>query len=1079
MPNTKLPSGKITMLFSDMACSTTIARKLGKELFQQQILNPHAALWEEMIVKNKGCIMQYTGDGYLAVFENPHNAIQAAVDVQTRLKTHPIAVEKDGYKAKCVLRLGLHRSLHDMTPNQEGGYDEAYEQIAYAHRVMEPGCDEQILVSETLWEDLSKDGKYPWKAWDNRYLKSFTERPETLHELLWDGGSKGEPGTRWTPIWYVRELNSYIDRLEPMKFIRDWMKESTAGKSSTPTGINKSPLLTIRGFGGMGKTRLAIETVLQTCSLFPGGTAFVRLDVIATTPNPEEATEEMMTRAVATALEAEPTDFKTGKDLVPLLQERTKKGCLLLVLDNWESVKNPQTLQWLEEILVVGKVFCLVTSRTDAGIENVGKTYEIPFMQIPERQDEKFEDYESGRLFIERAQQHLKDWKVTPVNRPRLFEILKGLLGHPLGIELVASHVQDNPTLDEIQTGLRASLLKEQKTREGSSRWDHPRHYSLEASLNWSLERLPEKGRHAFPRVGVIPFDISSDCAKEVCEIDPDWLKDWRRHSLLFLLPDRTMNRYDMLPVVREYCLDQLKLEAEIYRARYEAWCLELAKKWEEDNLETLIGFSNDFRHLLATAERLILSPPTWEIANSLNTLGNALWTVSLGDRNANLRSSIRCYEAALRVRTEQAFPQDWAITQNNLGLAYLFLPSGNRAANLRSAIACYEAALRVYTEHAFPQEWAATQNNLGLAYRNHPSGDRDANHRSAISLFGAALRVYTKHAFPQDWAKTQNNLGNAHQSLPSGDRDANLRSAIACYEASLMVTTDEVFPQYWAAIQNNLGEAFRNLTLGDWEANLRSAIRCYEAALTVRTEQAFPQDWAITQNNLGLAYLFLPSGNRAANLRSAIALFEAALRVYTEKEFPQDWATTQNNLGIAYANFRSRDQESNLRSAIVCFEAALRVRTEQTFPQDWAMTQNNLGNAYSDFPSGDRDANLLSAIRCYEAALRVATEQTFPQDWARTQNNLGSAYQFLHSGDWDANLRSAILCYEAALRVYTEQAFPQDWAMTQQNIAVAYVEMNEMERAKEAVKKAIRGYRSCGVLFRVEPLESWLKANE
>ena len=87
------------------------------------------------------------------------------------------------------------------------------------------------------------------------------------------------------------------------------------------------------------------------------------------------------------------------------------------------------------------------------------------------------------------------------------------------------------------------------------------------------------------------------------------------------------------------------------------------------------------------------------------------------GDRGANLAKAIACYEAALRVRTEQEFPQDWAATQNNLGNAWFNAPTGDRGANLAKAIACYEVAQRVYTEQEFPRDWAATQNNLGAAW--------------------------------------------------------------------------------------------------------------------------------------------------------------------------------------------------------------------------------------------------------------------------------------------------------------------------------------------------------------------------
>ncbi len=38
------------------------------------------------------------------------------------------------------------------------------------------------------------------------------------------------------------------------------------------------------------------------------------------------------------------------------------------------------------------------------------------------------------------------------------------------------------------------------------------------------------------------------------------------------------------------------------------------------------------------------------------------------GDRGENLRLAIERYEAALRVRTEEAAPHQWAMTQNNRG---------------------------------------------------------------------------------------------------------------------------------------------------------------------------------------------------------------------------------------------------------------------------------------------------------------------------------------------------------------------------------------------------------------------------
>ena len=49
--------------------------------------------------------------------------------------------------------------------------------------------------------------------------------------------------------------------------------------------------------------------------------------------------------------------------------------------------------------------------------------------------------------------------------------------------------------------------------------------------------------------------------------------------------------------------------------------------------------------------------------------------------------------------------------------MAYRSRIQGSRAENLEAAIKAYEAALTVCTREAFPQDWANTQNSLGVAY--------------------------------------------------------------------------------------------------------------------------------------------------------------------------------------------------------------------------------------------------------------------------------------------------------------------------------------------------------------------------
>ncbi|MBE9117466.1 CHAT domain-containing protein [Lusitaniella coriacea LEGE 07157] len=151
-------------------------------------------------------------------------------------------------------------------------------------------------------------------------------------------------------------------------------------------------------------------------------------------------------------------------------------------------------------------------------------------------------------------------------------------------------------------------------------------------------------------------------------------------------------------------------------------------------------------------------------LAAILNSFAVDIQEFPLGSRANNIEIAIAAYEKALQIRTREAFPQDWAMTQNNLGNAYSDRITGERAENLDRAIASYNNALQIRTREAFPQDWATTQNNLGTAYNNRITGERAENLDRAIRIYQEALEVCTRTAFPQNHTETLNNLGFTYQ---------------------------------------------------------------------------------------------------------------------------------------------------------------------------------------------------------------------------------------------------------------------------------------------------------------------------
>ncbi len=215
-------------------------------------------------------------------------------------------------------------------------------------------------------------------------------------------------------------------------------------------------------------------------------------------------------------------------------------------------------------------------------------------------------------------------------------------------------------------------------------------------------------------------------------------------------------------------------------------------------------------------------------------------------------------YSEALKVYTFEAFPQQWAGTQDHLANAYCNRIRGDKAENQKKAIVCCQEALKVRTFNAFPQEWAATQNGLAIAYSNSASaysnrmrGDKAENLEQAIFHYSEALKVRTFKEFPQDWAETQNNLANAYSDRMREDKAENLEKAISYYQEALKVYTFDDFPQQWATAQNNLALAYRDRIRGDKAENLEKAIASYHNALKIRTKESYPLNCLQTARNL------------------------------------------------------------------------------------------------------------------------------------------------------------------------------------------------------------------------------------
>ncbi|MEA5594764.1 CHAT domain-containing tetratricopeptide repeat protein [Rivularia sp. UHCC 0363] len=504
------------------------------------------------------------------------------------------------------------------------------------------------------------------------------------------------------------------------------------------------------------------------------------------------------------------------------------------------------------------------------------------------------------------------------------------------------------------------------------------------------------------------------------------------------------------IEILREWGVNVLR-DAQINQAKYLAEVIQLfssiVSRFPLGNTVSNIEIAITGFKVVLTVYTQQAFPYEW--AGTQNNLANAYLCRIKGEQEDNLELAIACYQEALKVHTFEAFFYDWARTQNNLAMAYFYRIKGKRADNLEQSLVYSQEALKVFTFEAFPYDWAGTQNNLATAYIERIRGEKADNLEQSLVCFQNALKVRTFEAFPYDWARTQNNLANAYIQRIKGEKADNLEQSLVCSQEALKVNTLDTFPVDWAGTQNNLANAYIERIEGEKADNLESAITCSQNALKVYTFEDFPYVWAKVKNNLANAYIYRIRGERAENLELAIACLQEALKVQTLETFPVDWATTQNSLATAYLDRIIGDKAENLEQALACFQQALKLYTFEDFPNKWARTQNNLGEFYSDRIKGNKAENLELALAFYRNALKVYTFEAFPYEWAMMQNNIATAYIKRIRGEQAENLELAIDCFKEALKVRTFDAFPVDWSATQNNLGAAYTERIKGERAE------------------------------
>ncbi len=164
----------VIVLFTDIAGSTAMTQERGDE-GAQEIVREHNRIVREALAVFQGREVKHTGDGIMASFSTGVNGVEAAIDMQRKVK--------EMVENKPELPLKLKIGINVGEPISEDN-DLFGSTVQLAARIVDKANPGEILISEAV-RGLTQGKKIPFKKHDEFEMKGF-EHPIATYRVVWE-----------------------------------------------------------------------------------------------------------------------------------------------------------------------------------------------------------------------------------------------------------------------------------------------------------------------------------------------------------------------------------------------------------------------------------------------------------------------------------------------------------------------------------------------------------------------------------------------------------------------------------------------------------------------------------------------------------------------------------------------------------------------------------------------------------------------------------------------------------------------------------------------------------------------------
>ncbi|MGY8665316.1 SUMF1/EgtB/PvdO family nonheme iron enzyme [Bradyrhizobium sp. UFLA05-109] len=200
-PNNRMPRRLAAIIVGDIASYSRLMQA-DEEGTHVRVKRIERDLIQPSIVEHHGTLIKTTGDGFIAIFDSPVEAVRCSIVIQQNLVGRNATLPKD---SRIEYRIGVN--LGDVIVEPDDVYGDGVNIATRIEGIAEPG---QVFISGAIYEQIKHKVVCGYESLGDRKVKNITD-PVRVYRVLPDADAVGRTrGRRETVLLFLLGLTLLV-----------------------------------------------------------------------------------------------------------------------------------------------------------------------------------------------------------------------------------------------------------------------------------------------------------------------------------------------------------------------------------------------------------------------------------------------------------------------------------------------------------------------------------------------------------------------------------------------------------------------------------------------------------------------------------------------------------------------------------------------------------------------------------------------------------------------------------------------------------------------------------------------------